>query len=148
VPVRIAIIAVGKIKQAGLRAELDDYLDRIKRYAPCDELELKDGSDAEVEARFRKAIPARARVIALEVAGKSITSQGLADWVSRAERDAVGTLAFLIGGSYGLPKSISTGASAQLSLSALTLPHRLARLVLAEQVYRAFTILKGEPYSH
>lgn len=145
---RVAIIAVGKVKQSGLREELDDYLGRIKRYAACDELELKDGDDDEVEARFRKAIPQRARVIALEVQGKPLTSQGLAQWVARAELDAVGTLAFLIGGAYGLPKAVSTAAYAQLSLSPLTLPHRLARLVLAEQIYRAFTILRGEPYSH
>ena len=146
--VRIAIIAVGKIKQAGLRAPLDDYLGRLRRYGGCDEIELKDGSDAEVEARFRKAIPERSRVIALEVTGKTVSSQGLADRVARAERDAVGSLVFLIGGAYGLPKSVSASASVQLSLSALTLPHQLARLVLAEQVYRAFTILRGEPYSH
>jgi 23S rRNA (pseudouridine1915-N3)-methyltransferase len=145
--VRVSVIAVGKIKQAGLRAELDDYFGRIKHYATFEEVELKDGSDAEVEARFRKAIPTRARVIALEVNGKVVDSRGLADWVARAERDAV-SLAFLIGGAYGLPKALSASASAQLSLSALTLPHRLARLVLAEQVYRAFTILRGEPYSH
>lgn len=145
---RIAIIAVGKIKQSGLREELDDYLTRIARYAGCEEIELRDGEAAEVTARFRKAVPARSRVIALEVPGKPLTSQGLAQWVSRAELDAVGTLAFLIGGAYGLPKAVSAVAHAQLSLSPLTLPHRLARLLLAEQLYRSFTILRGEPYSH
>ena len=145
---RVAIIAVGKIKQAGMRAELDDYVGRIARYGGCDEIELKDGTEAEVTARFEKAIPPRARVIALEVGGKTVTSHGLADLVAKAEREAVGTLCFLIGGSYGLPKPLSQRAHMQLSLSALTLPHRLARLLLAEQVYRAFTILRGEPYSH
>lgn len=145
---RVAIIAVGKIKQAGMRAELDDYVGRIARYGGCDEIELKDGSEAEVAARFDKAIPARARVIAMEVEGRTVTSRGLADVVSRAEHEAVGTLCFLIGGSYGLPKRVSDAAQLKLSLSALTLPHRLARLLLAEQVYRAFTILRGEPYSH
>ena len=144
---RISIIAVGKIKQAGLRAELDDYLGRIRRYAACDEIELKDGSDADVSARFERSLPKRARVIALEVEGRTVTSHGLADMVRRAELDAT-PLAFLIGGAYGLPAAISKAAGTQLSLSALTLPHRLARVVLAEQVYRAFTILRNEPYSH
>jgi 23S rRNA (pseudouridine1915-N3)-methyltransferase len=145
---KIAVIAVGKVKQLGLRAELDDYLKRVQRYTSCSEIELKDGSDSEVQARFEKAIPAKAKRIALEVNGKSLTSHGLADLVAHAEQTAIPTLAFLIGGSYGLPKAISASAQLQLSLSALTLPHRLARLVLAEQLYRAYTILRNEPYSH
>jgi 23S rRNA (pseudouridine1915-N3)-methyltransferase len=144
---RVSIIAVGKIKQAGMRAEIDDYLGRIRRYATCEEIELKDGSDAELQPRFERALPKRARTVALEVDGKTVTSRGLADLVQRAELDAT-PLAFLIGGSYGLPKAVSKAANLQLSLSAMTLPHRLARLVLAEQIYRAFTILRGEPYSH
>jgi len=146
--VKIAIIAVGKVKQPGLRAELDDYLKRLSRYTSCSEIELKDGGDGEVAARFEKAIPDRARRIALEVNGKSLSSHGLADLVANAEQTAVPSLAFLIGGSYGLPKAISASAQLQLSLSALTLPHRLARLLLAEQLYRAYTILRNEPYSH
>jgi 23S rRNA (pseudouridine1915-N3)-methyltransferase len=145
--VRISIIAVGKIKQAGLRAELDDYLGRIRRYASCDEIELKDGSDAELQQRFAKAIPKRAHTIALEVEGRSLSSQGLAELVQRGELAAT-PLVFLIGGAYGLPAAVSSAAHTRLSLSAMTLPHRLARVVLAEQVYRAFTILRNEPYSH
>ena len=144
---RVTIIAVGKIKQAGLRAELDDYLGRIRRYANCDEVELKDGNDAELQSRFERAIPKRAQTIALEVQGRSLTSPGLADLVRRAELSAT-PIAFLIGGAYGLPPTVSKAAQLQLSLSAMTLPHRLARVVLAEQVYRAFTILRNEPYSH
>jgi 23S rRNA (pseudouridine1915-N3)-methyltransferase len=146
--VKIAVVAVGKIKQPGLRAELDDYLGRIQRYASCSEIELKDGSDSELLARFDKAIPARAKRIALEVNGRSLSSQGLAELVAHAERTAVPTLAFLIGGAYGLPKTVAQSADLQLSLSQMTFPHRLARLMLAEQVYRAFTILRNEPYSH
>jgi len=146
--VKIAIVAVGKVKQAGLRAELNDYLGRIQRYSACQEIELKDGSDAEVSARFEKAIPAKAKRIALEVDGRQLSSHGLAELVAHAERTAVPVLAFLIGGAYGLPQGISKAADLRLSLSALTLPHRLARLLLAEQVYRAYTILRNEPYSH
>lgn len=145
---KIAIVAVGKIKQAGLRAELDDYLGRIQRYAGCSEIELKDGSESEVIARFEKAIPTKAKRIALEVGGRALSSRGLADLVAQAELGAVPTLAFLIGGAYGLPARVSQAADVQLSLSLMTLPHRLARLVLVEQVYRAFTILRNEPYSH
>lgn len=145
---RISIIAVGKIKQRGLRQELDDYLGRIARYAPCQEIELRDGDNAEVMLRFRKSIPERARVVALEVLGKAMDSHGLADFIARSELESVPHVAFLIGGSYGLPPEVSKAADLQLSLSAMTLPHRLARLFLAEQIYRAYTINKGEPYSH
>lgn len=145
---KLAIVAVGKVKQAGLRAELDDYLGRVRRYAPCDEIELKDGSDAEVAARIRRALGPRARAVALEVEGRAYTSQGLSELVAAAQQDAVGCLAFLVGGAYGLPAEVSREAHLRMSLSAMTLPHRLARLVLAEQLYRAFTILRNEPYSH
>jgi len=145
---RIAIIAVGKIKQAGLRAELDDYLGRIRRYAGCEEVELKDGPERDVVARFERALPERGAVIALEVDGRELDSPGLARFVARHEQAATGTLAFLVGGAYGLPAVVSKRAELRLSLSKLTLPHRLARVVLAEQLYRAFTILRNEPYSH
>jgi 23S rRNA (pseudouridine1915-N3)-methyltransferase len=146
--VRIAVIAVGKVKQRGLRVELDDYFSRVRRYAGCDEIELKDGSEREVVARFERAIPERARVVALEVGGKALDSHGLARVVDQCEQGAVPVLAFLIGGAYGLPPQLSRRADMRLSLSAMTLPHRIARLVLAEQIYRAFTILRNEPYSH
>ena len=145
---KIAIIAVGRVKERGLRDALDEYEKRIKRYAKLDEIELEDGSAAEVEARFRKAIPARARVIALEVDGQRMTSERFARYVEQCEIGAVPALAFLIGGSYGLPKAVSDAADLKLSLSDMILPHRLARLFLAEQIYRAFTILRNEPYSH
>jgi 23S rRNA (pseudouridine1915-N3)-methyltransferase len=146
--VHIHIIAVGKIKERGLRELIDDYARRIGRYGTLHELELKDESESAVAERFEKAIPARARVVALEVLGKAMSSEELARYVGQCEDGAVQHLAFLIGGSYGLPKATSARADLQLSLGKLTLPHRIARLVLTEQVYRAFTILRGEPYSH
>ncbi|MBZ0116978.1 MAG: 23S rRNA (pseudouridine(1915)-N(3))-methyltransferase RlmH, partial [Sandaracinaceae bacterium] len=76
------------------------------------------------------------------------SSERLARFVGDCELRSVSSIAFLIGGSYGLPPELSRGADLRVSLSAMTLPHRLARVVLAEQIYRAFTILRGEPYSH
>jgi 23S rRNA (pseudouridine1915-N3)-methyltransferase len=144
---RIAIVAVGKIKQAGLRADLDDYLGRIKRYASCDEIELKDAPERELVPRFERVLKPRATLVALEVDGQAFDSVGLARWLGRHEQ--AGTeLTFLVGGAYGLPAPVSRRATQRLSLSKLTLPHRLARVVLAEQIYRAFTILRNEPYSH
>lgn len=145
---KIHVIAVGKIKERGLRELLDDYAGRIQRYATFSEVELKDGNAAEVEERFRKAIPARAKVIALEVLGKALSSEGLSRVIGQSLETAGQDMAFLIGGAYGLPESTSSAAHLKLSLSALTLPHRLARLLVFEQIYRGFTILRGEPYSH
>jgi len=148
---KIVVVAVGKIKDRGLRALIDDYVERIGHYAKVSEVELTDDADSRgggVEARMRKAIPDRARVIALEVEGQRTTSPALAKIVGQCESGAVPAIVFLIGGAYGLPRAISAEASLRLSLSDLTLPHRLARLVLVEQIYRAFTILRNEPYSH
>lgn len=143
---RVVFVVVGKIKDRGMRDLIADYVERISHYAKVSEVELTD--DDTVEARMRKAIPERARVVAMEVEGTRMTSPALARFVGQCESGAVPAIVFLIGGSYGLPKAISTEASLRLSLSDLTLPHRLARLLLVEQVYRAFTILRNEPYSH
>ena len=145
---RIAVVAVGKVKERELRAVLDDYYGRIKRYARLEELELKDASPSEVSARMQKAIDPRGKTVALEVDGQAWSSRRLADFVAECEGTSVQTVSFLIGGAYGLPADVSRAADVRLSLSAMTLPHRLARVVLAEQIYRAYTILRGEPYSH
>lgn len=145
---RIVLVVVGKVKERGIREAIDDYAKRISRYGRYEEIELKDGNEAEVTARFEKAIPERAFVIAMEVLGKGLTSEQLARQLETVAGRGISEVAFLIGGSYGLPESISKRADLQLSLSKMTLPHRLARLLLAEQVYRAFTITRGEPYSH
>jgi 23S rRNA (pseudouridine1915-N3)-methyltransferase len=146
--VRVLIIAVGKAKDRDLRSLLSDYYARIGRYAKLEEVELKDGKEAEVSDRLARSIPDRSRVVALEVDGRAMSSQALAKWIDRAENDSVQTVVFLVGGAYGLPQDLSRRADLRLSLSAMTLPHRLARLMLAEQIYRAFTISRGEPYDH
>ncbi len=144
----IRVVAVGKLKDRALREAVADYYGRIGRYARFEEVELKDGTADEVSKRIARAIPDRSRAIALEVDGKALSSAGLAKFVGRCESDGVQNIVWLIGGAYGLPPTASTRADLRLSLSGLTLPHRLVRLILAEQIYRAFTILRGEPYSH
>jgi len=146
--VRVRIIAVGKAKDRDLRSLLADYYARIGRYAKLEEIEIKDGKVDEVAARLARSIPDRSRVVALEVDGRSLSSRGLATWLERAENESVQSVVFLIGGAYGLPPELSKKADLRLSLSAMTLPHRLARLFLAEQIYRGFSILRGEPYDH
>jgi len=146
--VRIRIVAVGKAKERDLRSLLGDYYARIGRYAKLEEIEIKDTRPEDLVERLLRSIPERSRVAALEVGGRALSSRELADWLGRAENESVQSVVFLIGGAFGLPAEISAKADLQLSLSAMTLPHRLARLFLAEQVYRAFSILRGEPYDH
>jgi 23S rRNA (pseudouridine1915-N3)-methyltransferase len=145
--VRVVVIAVGKVKERGIREAIDDYLARIRRYVSADEIELRDGSAKDVAAAVRLRIPEGARIVAMEVGGRALTSEGFARWLERRGSEGKGTVAFVIGGAEGLPAEVVLAAHEQLSLSSMTLPHRLARLLLIEQIYRAFTILRGEPYA-
>jgi 23S rRNA (pseudouridine1915-N3)-methyltransferase len=92
-----------------------------------------------------QTVPPGARIIACDETGRTMTSREFADWLS-SERDASASLVFMVGGAFGLHDSLRQQASRMLSLSAFTLPHEIARLVLAEQLYRAGTISRGEPY--
>ncbi len=144
---RIVIAAVGKVKDRPLRDAKDEYLQRIRRYVAVDEVEITDGPSERVRAAFEK-VCRDANVVALEVTGQSFTSEAFAQLVERLGSRGKGNVTFLIGGADGLPPDISKAALARVSLSALTFPHRLARLVLIEQIYRAMTILRNEPYAH
>ncbi|MGF1467907.1 MAG: 23S rRNA (pseudouridine(1915)-N(3))-methyltransferase RlmH [Sandaracinaceae bacterium] len=145
---RVLLVAVGRIRERPLREVVDDYLTRLRRYTRFEELELKDGPAADVEARFHKALPPDGVRVALEVEGRTMGSHAFARFLEEQQVRAVPSVAFLVGGSYGLPPAVRRGADLELSLGPMTLPHRLARLVLAEQLYRAFTILRNEPYAH
>ncbi len=138
---KLVVFAVGKLKDKSLRAVADDYLKRLSRYVRSEEIEVKDG------AALERALPADAVRVALEVHGDALSSEELARRVERWGSRGKGVVAFFIGGADGLPVELSRAADARLSLSSLTLPHRLARVVLYEQLYRAMTILRGEPYA-
>jgi 23S rRNA (pseudouridine1915-N3)-methyltransferase len=139
--VRLFVIAEGRIKERELRAVASDYLGRLARYVKCEEVETKDA------AGLAKAIPDGAFVVALEVDGERLTSTELSVRLERWGARGKGFVAFLIGGAEGIPSALSMQADARLSLSSLTFPHRLARVMLFEQLYRAMTLLRGEPYA-
>jgi 23S rRNA (pseudouridine1915-N3)-methyltransferase len=145
--VRLSIFAVGKIKERGIREAIDDYVGRVSRHFPLDEVEVRDAPPAELGATLEKRLPPAAHVVALDVDGKAMSSEGFARWLDARMSQGKGRVVFLIGGAEGLPPSMRARADEKLSLSAMTLPHRLARLFLAEQLYRAVTILRGEPYA-
>jgi len=139
--VKLFVIATGRIKDRDLRSVADDYLKRLSRYVKCDEIEVRDG------AGLAKAVPDGAFVVALEVDGERVTSSELSLKVERWGARGKGLVAFLIGGADGIPSALSAQADVRLSLSTLTFPHRLARVMLFEQLYRAMTLLRGEPYA-
>ena len=136
---RYRVVAVGRVKDAALRAACDDYLDRLRRYARIEEREVKD------EARILEAVPEGSRLVALSQRGEEWTSGQLADWTARWELDAR-DVTFAIGGAEALPAPVLQSAERTWSLSRLTFPHELARVILYEQLYRAYTIRRGEPY--
>jgi 23S rRNA (pseudouridine1915-N3)-methyltransferase len=141
---RVVIIAVGKLKERALRELVDEYYDRVRRHVGCDELELREGKNT--EGALRAAIPQGAHVVAMEIGGRETDSVGFARQLERWGATGKGVVAFLIGGADGLPPEVSRAAHERLSLSKMTLAHRVARVVLAEQIYRATTIWRNEPY--
>ena len=148
----IEIVAVGKLRPY-YRQAADDYIRRLRRYAHVREQEVREVSRApntavqraEEAARLEVKIPDRTTVVALAREGVGWSSRELArqleGWLLQGR-----PLAFVIGGSSGLNSSVIARASARWSLGPLTFPHELARVILCEQLYRAFTILRGEPY--
>jgi 23S rRNA (pseudouridine1915-N3)-methyltransferase len=145
--VKLRVVAVGTIKERAARTLIDEYARRIGRYTTFEEVELDAGRPGQQVAAFARATEG-ATVIALDVGGQVLSSRELARQLERHASRGKGVVAFLIGGADGLPRAVLDGADARWSLSALTLPHRLARLILVEQLYRALTILRGEPYDH
>ena len=139
---KIQIVAVGKMRDKHMAALCDDYVQRARRHVPIEIVELDD------DAALARRLPARAELIALEPGGDAWTTEQLAKHLEDRMVHGAQTIAFLIGGALGLPADVVKRASRRLSLSNLTLPHRLARVLLCEQLYRAMTIIRGEPYHH
>lgn len=151
---RVVVAVVGKPRHADLRQAITDYQTRAARYWPLEVHEVKEESAASLTAaevksreakRLAEKIPPGARVIACDVRGESPTSEKFAELL-QSSREAARDIAFVIGGAYGLGDDILASAHSKLALAPFTLPHELARLVLTEQLYRAGTIVRGEPY--
>lgn len=152
---RIVLIAVGRPSHPALRRAIEEYEERASRYFHVEVVEIPAAgvsgrSNEEVRARegeeILRRIPSGVTSFALTRRGKTMTSRSLARAVDRAATYASEGLAFLVGGAHGLSSRVLEEADHPLSLSTFTLPHELARLVLVEQLYRAGTILRGEPY--
>lgn len=141
---KIRLIMVGKTRRPEIRALVDDYLRRIRHYAEIEVSELRDVSSASLR---RLKIEPGTNAILLDAAGKQLTSKQFARWLGDLRDRGTREIAFLCGDAEGFSEEIRALATQRISLSTLTMPHEFARAVLAEQLYRAFTILSGHPYS-
>lgn len=155
----ISIVTVGKLKEKYLKQGIDEYVKRLTAYAKLDIIELPDEkapeilSETKMEQVKRKEgerilakIHPDTHVIALAIEGKMKTSEQLAERLDHLATYGKSKIAFVIGGSLGLSSEVMQRADETLSFSKMTFPHQLMRLVLVEQVYRAFRINRGEPY--
>ncbi len=138
------VVVVGRLKEPFWAAAEADYLARLRHHAQVEVREVKD------DAALLAALPARARLVALDARGELLSSEEIAKKViGAAEQHGGGApLAFAIGGADGLSNAVRARAERSLAFGRITLPHRLARVVLLEQIYRAYAILRGEPYHH
>lgn len=155
----ITLICVGKLKEAFYKDAVGEYAKRLGGYCKLNLVELpeqklpKNPSTGEIQAALEKEgdairgkIPPSSRVVALCIEGRMRSSEELSRMIAGWEHGPEKNLVFVIGGSYGLHPSIKAMAAAQLSMSPMTFPHHLARVMLLEQLYRAFKIQEGSEY--
>ncbi|MBF0492377.1 MAG: 23S rRNA (pseudouridine(1915)-N(3))-methyltransferase RlmH [Deltaproteobacteria bacterium] len=155
---KIRIVAVGKLKEPALFDLLQNYLRRIQPLCPLRLEEVKDfpirkGTSTSValnlEAEFiKERLSDDSFYIVLDVKGKQKSSEDLSALLQRLENENRKEVVFILGGPFGVSEELLRGARERLSLSKMTFPHELARVILVEQLYRAYTILKKVPYHH
>ncbi len=153
-PMRLHFVWIGKTRDRNCAALVKDYLERINRFAACDVSELKESAGVADErrvvavegARMIAALERDDFVILLDEGGDRVSSPELAEKIGPLQLSGVKRLGLVIGGYAGVSDGIKRRADMKISLSSLTLPHDLARVVLTEQIYRAFTLLAGMPY--
>ena len=144
---KLRFIWPGKTKDEHLRALATEYLKRLQRFVRCEVVETRAAADIEKESqRIIDAIPANSVVLLLDVNGREWTSHELAGEVRRWERDSVKEVAIVIGGQDGFSSAVSDRAQQRWRLSRLTFTHEMARVIALEQIYRAYTIIRGLPY--
>lgn len=156
---KITLITVGKIKEKYLRDAIAEYSKRLSRYCKLEVVEVADektpdnasetvgNAIREKEAeRILKYIKEDAYIITLEINGRQLSSEELADKIEKLGIQGISHIIFIIGGSIGLGKAVLDKSDFALSFSKMTFPHQLMRVILLEQVYRSYRIIHGEPY--
>lgn len=153
---KIKIIALGKIKEKFLKEGIDEFLKRLTPYAAVEVIELSPveiknehlierALDEEGE-KILSYIKPQSYVITMEIKGKELSSEEFAEKIVELTNDGQGEIVFVIGSSCGISKNVSARANFKMSMSKMTFLHQFARLILIEQIYRAFKIIKGETY--
>lgn len=155
----VTLICVGKLKEDYLRAACAEYAKRLQGFCrfSIEELEAERLSESPSEAeianalekegeRILRKIPRNAYTLALCIEGKELSSEELAGLMDSVPVEGSGSAAFIIGSSYGLSEKVKGAAQLRLSMSRMTFPHQLARVMLMEQVYRAYTIINNKKY--
>lgn len=146
---RLRLLCVGKLSQEYLRDGCALFEERLRRYLPVVVEELREQKTVAAEGELLLArIPAGAFAVVLDQRGRGLTSEELAQLLERHMVAGTGEWVLVIGGAHGLSEQVRRRADLLLSLSAMTLPHQLARLLLLEQLYRGCTIIRNEPYHH
>lgn len=155
---KIAFMVVGKTTDTDLQKLQDQYCQRLKHYVNFENIiipELKNTKSLSIEQQkdkegelILKAIDPSDDVVLLDDKGKQYSSMGFSEFIQRKMNASTRRLVFVVGGPYGFSSAVYDRANAKLSLSLMTFSHQMIRLLFVEQVYRAFTILKGEPYHH
>ncbi len=151
---RLRLIWVGRTRNAHLRALVEEYVKRLSRFARCEVVELREGAAADERAvieeeskRITGALASDTFVVLLDVAGeREWSSEELAAQIGEWQSRSLKEVAFVVGGHLGVGEEVRRRAAVRWSLSRLTLTHEMARVLLAEQLYRAHTILRGLPY--
>lgn len=155
---KITLLTVGKTDDAYIKEGIDKYLKRLKHYIKFEITELPELKNTkalsqdqqkakEAELLFKNLNPTD-HVVLLDEQGAELSSQKFADMLNKKMISSVQNLVFIVGGPYGFDDTIYRRANEKLSLSRMTFSHQMVRLFFTEQIYRAFTILKGEPYHH
>lgn len=149
---KLQVLGIGKVREPFYRDGVEEYAGRIKHYLPIEVIEFakeRSGAARDLEVTYSKVrkdhLKGSVRV-ALDRTGRAMSSEKLAAWLENAMVSGESLASFVIGGPHGLATGALEDSGLTLSLSTLTLPHQMARLLLMEQLYRAMTIIRGEPY--
>jgi 23S rRNA (pseudouridine1915-N3)-methyltransferase len=152
---KLKVLWVGKTQETWVKAGIEEYASRIRRYIPLEIAEAKeekgtrnDGGRGTECTRLAKLLPKNACLVLLDERGEELNSRQLAAFMEKQRESGTGELVFAIGGAYGFSDEFRRQAQRTIALSRLTFTHQMVRLFLLEQIYRGFTIINNEPYHH